>query len=210
MSLYRFVRFFGLPFVRMFWPTKFINKENMDKCEGAVVICNHYSKLDGIIMAKIFKKELHVLIKKEAFAESKFSNWFLRKCGGIPISRGDADLSAIKGVLRVLKNNKKILIFPEGTRNKTGTDEIQEFKDGVSMFSLKTKTPIIPIILYKCPKICKKNYAYIGEPFELTEYYDRKDREVYTEATEKIFNEMKATQRKCYEYVAGLKGKKKK
>ena len=200
MSLYRFVRFFGLPFVKTFWPTKFINKENMDKCEGAVVICNHYSKLDGIIMA----------IKKEAFAESKFSNWFLKKCGGIPISRGDADLIAIKEVLRVLKNNKKVLIFPEGTRNKTGSDEIQELKDGVSMFSLKTKTPIIPIILYRKPKACKKNYAYIGEPFELSEYYERKDREVYSEATKKILDEMKLTQHKCYEYVAELKGKRKK
>ena len=206
MSVYRCARFFALPFLKMTWPTKIINKEKFNIPQGAIVICNHLSKVDGLLVTRFFKKELHILIKKEAFEESKISNWFLRKCGGIPVNRGNNDLEVVKTTLRLLKNDKKVVIFPEGTRNRTGTTDMLEFHDGVAMFAVKTQKPIIPLILYTKPKRGKKNYLYVGDPFELSEFYGTKD---YAQATKAVFDRMVEVQKACNEYVANRKVKKK-
>lgn len=206
MSVYSCARFFGLPFVKMTWPTKIVNKEKFNIPDGAIVICNHFSKVDGLLVTRFFKKNLHILIKKEAFEESKISNWFLRKCGGIPVNRGSNDIELVKTTLRLLKNNEKVVIFPEGTRNKTGTKDMLEFHDGVAMFAVKTQKPIIPMILYEKPRRWKKNYLFVGDPFELTDFYNTKD---YAEATKEVFNHMVEVQKECNEYVSNLKVKKK-
>lgn len=206
MSVYKFARFFALPFVKMTWPTKIVNKEKFNAQDGAIVICNHLSKVDGLLVARFFKKDLHILIKKEAFEESKISNWFLRKCGGIPVNRGNNDLEVVKTTLRLLKNNKKVVIFPEGTRNKTGSLDMLEFHDGVAMFAVKTQKPIIPLILYDKPKRGKKNYLFVGDAFELSDFYGTKD---YATATKEVFNKMIETQKQCNEYVSNLKVKRK-
>ena len=53
-------------------------------------------------------------------------------------------------------------------------------KYGSSMFSIKTKTPVLPMVFLKKPKLFRKNYLVIGQPFELNEYYGTKE---YVEAT---------------------------
>lgn len=199
--LYRFLRVLLRPIGAILFPYKVINKENIDKIEGGLVICNHYSQFDGIVpLLKLFKKEAHVLSKYELF-ENPIGGWFMRKMGAIPVHRGEADIDAVKSVLRVLRGNKKLLLFPEGTRNKEGTQEMAEFKDGTSRFAIKTNSPVVPMIYYGMPKMFKRNYLYIGEPFTLEQFKDARTPEAYKAATDYIYNKMVETRRLCNEYV---------
>ncbi len=206
---YRFLRAILKPIQCILWPTKIVNKENADKVEGGIFVCNHYSKVDSFMPCfHLFKKEAHILAKYELFQVS-IAGWFLTKMGSIPVRRGDADIEAAKAVLKVLKANKKLLIFPEGTRNKEGTQQLGELKDGTARFAIKTKVPIVPMIYYRPPKVFRKNWLYVGEPFTLEEFYGARTSAEYKAATDKIVSKMVETRELCNQ-VAEKKLKKKK
>ncbi len=209
-ALYRFIRWFLHPLQCILWPTKVVGKENVDDEEGGLFICNHYSKIDSLIPCfHLFKKESHVLAKYELF-QVPIAGWFLHKMGGIPVRRGEADVEAVKQVLKVLKAGKRLLIFPEGTRNKENTQQMGELKTGTARFAIKTKVRVVPMIYYQCPKMFKKNYLYIGKPFTLEEFYNARTPEENHLATERIREKMDETRALCNEYAEAHKRKTKK
>lgn len=207
-AFYRFLRVVLMPILKILWPTKIINRKNVDKIQGGLVICNHYTKVDGLIPTPLFKGEMHVLAKNE-LKDKKIGEWFLGKMGIIFIRRGEPDIDAVKAVLKVLKNDKKLLIFPEGTRNKEGTKDMAEFKEGTARFAIKTKKPLLPMIYYNSPKLFRKNYLYVGEPIYLDDFYKARLQSEYKAATDYIYSKMLETRRLCDEYVENRKGKKK-
>lgn len=208
---YRFLRFILRPVQVLVWPTKVIGAENAKKVKGALFTCNHYSKMDSMIpYFVLFKKEAHALAKYELFT-NPVAGWFLHKMGAIPVRRGEADIESVKQVLRVLKDGKQLLIFPEGTRNKEGTQQMAEFKTGTARFAIKSKVPIVPMIYYQSPKAFRKNWLYVGEPFTLEEFYGARTIDENHAATDVIKQKMDETRRLCNEYVENHnKGKKKK
>lgn len=210
-AFYRFLRTFLRPLQVLVWPTKVIGAENAKKVQGALFTCNHYSKMDSMIpYFVLFKKEAHALAKYELFT-NPIAGWFLHKMGAIPVRRGEADIESVKQVLRVLKDGKQLLIFPEGTRNKEGTQQMAEFKTGTARFAIKAKVPIVPMIYYQSPKAFRKNWLYVGEPFTLEEFYNARTIDENHAATEVIKQKMDETRRLCNEYVENHKrGKKKK
>ena len=210
-TFYRFLRVMERPIQMLVWPTKVIGAENVKKVKGALFTCNHYSKMDSMIpYFVLFKKEAHALAKYELFT-NPVAGWFLHKMGAIPVRRGEADIEAVKQVLRVLKDGKQLLIFPEGTRNKEGTQQMAEFKTGTARFAIKAKVPVVPMIYYQSPKAFRKNWLYVGEPFSLEEFYGARTIDENHAATEVIKEKMDETRRLCNEYVEkATKGKKKK
>lgn len=207
---YRFLRVILRPIQMLVWPTKVIGAENAKKVKGALFTCNHYSKMDSMIpYFVLFKKEAHALAKYELFT-NPVAGWFLHKMGAIPVRRGEADIESVKQVLRVLKDGKQLLIFPEGTRNKEGTQHMAEFKTGTARFAIKAKVPVVPMIYYQSPKAFRKNWLYVGEPFSLEEFYGARTIDENHAATEVIKEKMDETRRLCNEYVEkATKGKKK-
>ena len=208
--LYRFLRFILRPLQMMLWPTKVINKENAFKIDGGLYLCNHYSTFDSLIpIFTMFKKEAHILAKYELFT-SRFGGWILHKVGAIPVRRGEADTDAVKAVLRVLKDDKKLLMYPEGTRNREGTQDMAELKTGAARFAIKMKKPIVPMVYFKPTKTCHKNYLYVGEPFTLEEFYGSKSNEDFHAATDIIKKHFDDARAGVNAYVENRKNKKNK
>ena len=206
---YRVVRCGLTPLIKLLWPTKVVGKERFDAMQGGLVICNHYAIPDTLIpVASLYKKELHVLAKAEAFECAKIANWFLRKAGAIPVHRGEADINAVKEVLSVLRADKKLVMYPEGTRNREGTKEMLEFKQGAARFAIKARKPILPMVYYRMHKVFRRNWLYIGEPITLEEFYNTRDPGDYERATKKVYDGMLATRKACDEYVEEKLGKK--
>ena len=103
---------------KILFPTKVVGKKNLIKGK-ALMICNHRSLLDPIIMAcAIPSIRLSFMGKKELF-KNKFVGWFLKSLGVFPVDREKADLASIKHTLYLLKKEKPVVVFPEGTRNKS-------------------------------------------------------------------------------------------
>ena len=83
------------------------------------------------------------------------------------------------------------------------------FHHGAAAIAIKCKTPILPIMMYKRPRFFRRTHVLIGEPFELTEYYDRKLTEAeFEEADNKIRDIMLDMRKQHAEYLENKKKKK--
>lgn len=184
-------------------PTKVIGKFKKDKNKSAMIICNHYSNFDPMILDIKMRKRIRFLGKKE-LAKNKLSKWFFESVtGSIMVDRGAADIKATKQILGLLKENKIVGVFPEGTRNQKEEEKF-EAKNGVCMFAIKSKTPITPMWIVRKPKLFRRNVILIGEPFELNEFYsERLTKEVLDKAsvilTEKMMDLKKAYEERMLE-----------
>lgn len=175
-----------LPLTILF-PTRQVKlaKKIKGKC---IFVCNHRSNMDMVIVAhKNWRFRPYVLAKQELF-KNKFISSILKSYGGIPVNRKSVELSTVKKCLSILKEDKKLFIFPEGTRN----EDMSEVKNGAVMFAIKTKTPIVPVYIKKKPKVFSFNKITYGEPFDLSEFYDKKlDKDVLNSASEIMENKIK-------------------
>jgi len=183
--MFHFCQILATPFVRMSFPTKFIGKDNIPK--GACIIAsNHTSNADAPLLAVHTWEKKYYLAKKELF-NNKLVGFFAKKWGGIPIDRAGNDVVAIKECLKVLKNGKKLVIFPEGTRQNNENMELGEVKQGTAMLAIKAKVPVVPMFILNKPKFWRRNKIYIGKPFELDGFYGKRlSAEELTLASQKV------------------------
>lgn len=82
-------------------------------------------------------------------AEKYKNHWLfgplVRALGGFFIDRFNADVSAIREVLRRMRKGGIFVIAPEGTRSKT--EALQRAHSGVAFFAVKTRVPVVPIAM---------------------------------------------------------------
>lgn len=189
MSFYSFIRPLGELWVKICHPYEVIGKERLPEEGNLVVICNHLGLADVPMVATMFKGKTYFMAKKEWFNKKLRAKLFL-SLGGIPVDRGHADMESIKKCLKVLKNNGRLCVFPEGTRNRSGTTEIMPFHGGAGILALKTKAKVLPLCIFEKPRAFKKNYIYVGEPFDFSEFEGNlSGAELNDALTKKMFEE---------------------
>lgn len=205
MFIYKVVRTIALPLFAICFPTKVINKEKFPKNQKTVVICNHYSKYDGLILAaKFFKKKLNCVAKKEAFS-NKLGGKFFRKIGLIPVDREKPGISTHRSIMKVFKENGQLLIFPEGTRNRKGDKNMAPFKVGAGRYALLGKANVTPVMYHHSPRFFNKNYIMVGDQIDLTPYFNNKTHDVAVEVTKLITDSMNKLRIELDAYVESKK-----
>lgn len=162
-AFYTFFYFLIYPFFNLCHPQKAIHRERIP--EGAVLLCpNHTQACDPFMIAfAIGLKNRPQVMAKEELLRIPILGWIMRKAGIFAVERGKSDLSAMKRAMKVLKEGEKLLIFPEGTRSRTG--ELGEGKAGVSMISIHTGAPILPIYMPPKKKWFRRTPVVFGEPY---------------------------------------------
>lgn len=158
---------------RFLYPAKYYGAENLP--EGrAVIVSNHFFALDPLFLYRAYRKkgDIFFLAKKELFRKKRFGN-LLKEFGAIPVDRENVDMKTMLSTLRVLKEEHKLVIYPEGTRNKKDSS-LQELKDGAAVFAVRTKSPIIPVMMLKRPRLFCRTKLIFGKPIEFSDYYDKK------------------------------------
>ena len=128
-----------------FWKLKVTGLENIDQNKTYVVVANHQSLGDIIIIYQI-----HLYFKwvaKEELLKVPFIGGLLSVNDHVLVSRDE--MSSIKEVYRKasarLKSGVSMLFFPEGTRSST--DEMGEFKNGAFKIAIKEGKPILPVYI---------------------------------------------------------------
>ncbi len=200
---YKIIRPFLMVFMLLFYPRKIYGKENLPEGKQ-VIVCNHFGKIDIFFVGSIYKGKTYFLSKKELFENKLFAK-IIRSLGGIPVKRDNVDLECIKTGLKVLKENNRLAIFPEGKRNFNNC-ELQELKAGAGMFAFKAKCPIVPIIIDKKAKVFRKANLLIGKPLLLDEYFDKPfNSELNEEINDKIRISMLETQLELRSFLESKK-----
>jgi len=183
---------FSIIFIPMiiFFPIKRVGKKNLKELKGKnyIVSCNHMSNYDPVLLDIKMGKKFRYLAKKELF-KSKLGAFFLRAYGGVPVDRKNVDPTSIKEVLRLIQKGKKVAIFPQGTRKPTPKIEDGSVKEGVAMFSIRTGTPVVPMMFSRKIKPFRFVKLYIGKPIYPDETR-KKDKEYLAEYSNLIVEKM--------------------
>ncbi|HMQ34915.1 MAG TPA: lysophospholipid acyltransferase family protein [Chloroflexaceae bacterium] len=113
---------------------------------GMILVMNHIGWLDipviGVLLP--FKYRLSWLAKSELF-ENPVVGWWFRTMNVIPIRRGKRDLAAMDAVVEALKAGAVLLIFPEGTRSRSGA--LQAGRGGAVRMAMQAGVPIVPLAI---------------------------------------------------------------
>lgn len=140
---WRLTRGFVLPILHGVFGLEVQKIENVPKLGPLIVCTNHGSYWDPILLGAVMPREIYFVAKEELFTTFKPFGWLINKYNAIPIKREAGGLSAIKTALRLLKDGKAVIVFPEGTRNRTGT-VLLPLKAGAAILSQMSGTPILP------------------------------------------------------------------
>lgn len=135
---------------------KITGLENIDRKAVYVFASNHSSQIDITALQWGVPNRLSMIFKKE-LAKIPFFGWQLYLGPYVVVDRKDPQ-AAMKSLEKAknMMNKKKIsvLVFPEGTRSKTG--EIQQFKRGAFYLAAHSGYPIVPITINGTEKIMPK------------------------------------------------------
>ena len=123
-------------------------KELLPKTGAAIIVANHNSHLDTLVLISLFPlgllPKIHPIAAADYFLKNRFLAWFAtRIIGIIPISRGKASKSydPLKSCCDALDRGETIILFPEGSRGEP--EQILQFKKGIA--HLAERYPHIPI-----------------------------------------------------------------
>ena len=162
-SVFRLLYTVVHPFFTLFHPVKAIGRENIP--EGSAVICpNHTTASDPLYIVFAFGKKYPMwAMAKQQVMNWPVVGWILGKAGVFGVERGAADLKAAKTALRCLKENRKLLIFPEGTRVQEG--ESVDAKAGAALFATRSGAPLLPVYIEPRKKLFRPTTVVIGKPY---------------------------------------------
>lgn len=114
--------------------------ENIPQEGPLVIASNHLSLLDPPVIGVAATRKVHFMAKQELFVP--ILGDIYKALGAFPVRRGGADRAAIKHGIDILKDNKVLAIFPEGTRSKTG--KLSKAEPGALMMASKAMATIVP------------------------------------------------------------------
>lgn len=152
--------------------------------EKIILAGNHTSNFDSLLLASYVYRQMHFLAKKELFkGPLKF---LFESVGSIPVNRDGNDMKCITDSVNLLNDDKCLLIFPEGTRNKNPDDKIiLPFKAGTVMIAKRSHADIIPFAITGDYKLIKNNlHLSFGSRIKTDDYTSK-------ELLEKLENDVK-------------------
>lgn len=113
---------------------------------NVILIANHCSNLDPIILGSFFPRQLRYLAKSELF-ESKLFGAVIRALGAVPVEKQDSQSAgaSLRGFLKLLEDGSDVLLFPEGGRSTDGM--LQPLEGGAALIAMKSGAPVLPAFL---------------------------------------------------------------
>jgi 1-acyl-sn-glycerol-3-phosphate acyltransferase len=161
VAWFLFVLFFGF---------RCFGRGKIPRQGGCIIACSHQSFLDPIIIGFSSSRAVNYLARSTLFNNRLFAA-LIRSYGAFELERDEADIKALKKCVERLRRGEIVLLFPEGTRTRTG--EIGLLKPGVFLMSNRAGVPVVPAAIEgslrswprgrKFPGLAPIRIAY-GEP----------------------------------------------
>ena len=154
-----------------------INREKLIEEGPAVLVCNHQSFLDPPLIGALYSNPIHFLARK-SLTKSAFLRWAFPHINVITVDQARPDPTAIIRFIREVRQGKRVLIFPEGSRTPDG--EIKDAMPGIGLIlgRLGAGIPVQPLRIegaYDCLPIHSNKLRLrpitisVGDPIPLTE-----------------------------------------
>jgi len=175
--LYRLVIFSVKVFFKIFYRHKVYGLEHYIP-GSALIAANHVSFFDPPAIAISCPGEIHFLARQTLF-KSYFGK-FISAVNSHPVRKDATNLRVMKDICVMLKEEKKVLMFPEGTRSKDNI--LQPIKPGMGLLLSKSESAILPAYVHgtfdvwsrnqKYPKLWGRTAVIFGSPILWSDYAD--------------------------------------
>jgi len=152
---------------------------------GVLLISNHVSFLDPVIIGSAANREIHFMARSTAFDIPGLGK-LISVYNAYPVNRGAPDLGALRRTISLLQDGNVVLMFPEGTRSVDGT--LGKARDGACFIAHRAGVPTIPVFHSGAERVLPRNSKRLrrsklkvifGEPLELTSGEFETRREMY-------------------------------
>jgi 1-acyl-sn-glycerol-3-phosphate acyltransferase len=140
--LYFAVRAVLVPFFLVYFRMRRIGREHIPTSGPLLFAANHRSFLDPFVIGMLVRRPVYYLAKRELF-ERRWQARFLSALGAFPVDRGAGDSGAIDTARAILERGDCVVIFPEGTRVRTGP--LSRPKRGIGRLALEAGVPVVPV-----------------------------------------------------------------
>lgn len=199
--IYIFCRFLCWLLCRVLLRAKITGKKFIPKKDGCIIASNHISFLDPPLVGSSVNRPTYFMGKKELFDHEIFGN-FMLLVHTFPVKRDEPNHAAISKAVKLLKQGKALVLFPEGGRNIDGS---KESLLGIGFLAQLANVPIVPALVVDTDKALPhgakfiklhKIEIYFGQPIFPEEFIHLglRRKELYKAITQKVMgkiNELK-------------------
>lgn len=185
--LYKIIVVAVRAFMYVVFGARVSGKENMPAEGGIILASNHASNWDPVVAGAFSPRQLTFMAKAELFSPKPFGA-LLKWLGAFPVKRGRGDIGAIKSALTILKENRVVLLFPEGTRNH---DTVAHAKSGVAMLALKAGVPVVPMYISGHCRPLGRLRVTIGKPMDFSLCGEKADSETLQVLSDTVLAEIR-------------------
>lgn len=140
--------------------------DNVPRTGGVLLLANHQSFLDPVLIAIRLEREIAFLARSTLFRGAFGA--FITYLNAFPVKQGKGDVGAMKQTIELLRQGHAIVVFPEGSRTFDG--RLAPLASGISLLIQRARVPVVPIAIegafdawprtQKLPKPAKVRVAY--------------------------------------------------
>ena len=150
----------------LFYRVRVHGIEHVPPAGGALVICNHVSYIDAMILQVACPRRVRFL----AFADSRQPRWirFAHRAAGIRMVLPRRSRAAAKQAVDRLRAGELVCIFPEGRINRTGM--LMEIRKGFETVARRAGVPVVPVFL---DRRWSPMFAFSGQKYFWKQHHHR-------------------------------------
>jgi len=126
------------------WRLRLHGRKHLPLRGGVLLVANHQSYLDPVMIGVLLPRPLCFLAKSELFSDKRFG-WLLRSLYAFPVRQGAGDIGAVREMLRMLHAGWLLNIFAEGSRSEDG--EIGPIEPGAALVLRRAGVPCVPVVI---------------------------------------------------------------
>jgi 1-acyl-sn-glycerol-3-phosphate acyltransferase len=142
--LYRLGRIPCRVFTQVWFDLKVYGIGHVPREGGVLIVSNHQSYLDPVLLAVKLPRPLNFFAKSELF-ENHYFGWLIRSLGAFPVRQGEGDVGAVKETIRRLQEGNALNVYPEGTRTLSG--EIESMQPGIGLIVRRAGVAVVPAVI---------------------------------------------------------------
>lgn len=177
----------------LFFARKVVHPERMIEEGPLIIAVNHSSFVDPPLAGICSKRDVYYLARKSLMDWPIFGPLF-PDMNVIPVERDGSDMSALREVIKKIREGNGVVLFPEGTRTKDGN--LQPARAGIGLVIAKTMAPVLPMRIFgayeafprdsKLPRF-RPITVVIGNPIHFTrEDIEPTTRETYQQLSDRV------------------------
>ncbi|MEY3453805.1 MAG: hypothetical protein RL574_1543 [Actinomycetota bacterium] len=189
---YALVRGLLLLMSKVWFRASVSGREHLPRTGAYIIAPVHRSNIDTPLSAFVTARRVRFM-GKDSLWKNRYIGVFLSMLGGFPVTRGSADLEALKRCVAVLDSGEPLVMFPEGTRQSGPT--LHPLFDGPAYVAMKRGVPIVPVGIGGSERVMRKGskmiwphkcHVTIGQPIAVARSEGKLDRTKMADTTAEL------------------------